>query len=71
MTSGLLPERAQRILMEAAAKPATIGNIARREAVDKAIEQIKREFPAYFRLSDEVVKGGQVRVRFSREAVEP
>lgn len=45
----LLPEHAQRILAEAAATPATIDNLARRKAVDKAIERVKREFPGYFK----------------------
>jgi len=58
MTDGLLPERARRILKEAAATPAFLDNLARRKAVDAAIERVKREFPKHFRENDE---GGNVR----------
>lgn len=51
MTEGLLPERARRILAEAAATTSTLDNLARRKAVDAAIERVKREFPQYFRES--------------------
>lgn len=49
----LLPERARRILMEAAATPSTLDNLARRKAVDAAIERVKREFHQYFRETDD------------------
>lgn len=52
MIEGLLPERARRILMDAAAIPST-SELERRKAVDKAIERVKREFPAYFRENDD------------------
>lgn len=50
--STTLPERARRILMEAAATPPSLDNLARRKAVDEAIVQVKREFPEYFRESE-------------------
>lgn len=46
----VLPERAARMLREAAATPLPYPeSLDRRIAVDKAIERVRREFPQYFK----------------------
>lgn len=49
----VLPERAARMLREAAATPLPYPeSLDRRIAVDKAIERVKREFPQHFKTED-------------------
>lgn len=45
--STLLPKRAAELLREAAEAPET-HPLARRKAVDQAIERVKRDYPQYF-----------------------
>jgi len=49
----LLPEAAQRVLKKAALTPITpFDPLARRKAVDYAINRVRRDFPKYFQKDD-------------------
>tara|TARA_R110000851_G_scaffold46469_3_gene112951 strand:+ start:579 stop:758 length:180 start_codon:yes stop_codon:yes gene_type:complete len=52
-THTLLPEAAQRVLKKAALTPITpFDPLARRKAVDYAINRVRRDFPKYFQKDD-------------------